>query len=132
MQMSKDLLFNFFSMLKEKIQIDEEVISYINQIFSNKAERVLDVVKRGMSKNVYKPSNRVVWTVMGENCEHIIYPKMYCSCQDFYKNVVVSRKRLFCKHILAQVICEALNNYNTTELKDKEFIDLINNLELKF
>ena len=69
---------------------------------------------------------------LGENCEHIIYPKMYCSCQDFYKNVVVSKKRLFCKHILAQVICEALNNYKKTELKDHEFINLISNLELKF
>jgi len=130
--MSKDLLFKLFSIVEGKADIDEEIIRNINDIFSNKAERVLEVVKKEISKYIYKPSNRTIWVAMGEKCEHIIYPKIYCSCQDFYKNVVVSRKRDFCKHILAQVICEALNDFQVLELEDGDFSNLVNDLELEF
>lgn len=129
MQSTKDFLFDFFSKIKQKGIIDEELIEEINRVFANKAERVLEAIEKGISKYVYKPSNRVIWIAMGENSEHIIYPKVYCSCQDFYKNVVIKRKRDYCKHLLAQVICEALNDYKTLELNDVEFSHLINDLE---
>ncbi|MFX1356611.1 MAG: SWIM zinc finger family protein [Promethearchaeota archaeon] len=132
MQSTKDFLFNFFSQIKQKGFIDEKLINDINSIFSNKAERVLEVMEKGITKYIYKPSNRVIWTAMGENCEHIIYPKLFCSCRDFYKNVVIKRKRDYCKHILAQIISEALNDYKTLELNDQEFTKLIDDLELNY
>ncbi|MFX0057266.1 MAG: hypothetical protein ACFE85_05515 [Candidatus Hodarchaeota archaeon] len=119
-------------MVKHKGNLDEDLIEYINSIFSDKAERVLEVIEKGISKYIYKPSNRIIWIAMGENCEHIIYPKIFCSCRDFYKNVVIKRKREYCKHLLAQIICEALNDYKTLELDDFEFKNLLNDLELKF
>ena len=130
--MSKDLLFILQSKVKEKGIVDDDLIKYIDSIFSGKYERVLEVIKRGIIKNIYKPSNRIIWIAVGENSEHLIYPKLYCSCQDFYKNVVIKRKRDFCKHILAQVICEVLENFKLVELKDNEFKSLINDLESKF
>lgn len=130
--MSKDLLFNLQSKVKEKGIVDDDLINYIDSIFPNKSEKVLEVIKRGIIKNIYKPSNRIVWTAIGENCEHLIYPNLYCSCQDFYKSVVVKRKRDFCKHILAQLICEVLESFKQVELEDGEFKSLINDLESKF
>ena len=104
--MTKDLLSNFFLKVKKMGAIDKELINYIEEIFPNKSKKVLEVINRGVSKYCYKPSNRTVWITIGEECEHLIYPKIYCSCQDFYKNVVVKKKRTFCKHILGQIICE--------------------------
>jgi len=129
--MSKDLLFEFFQRLKKKKIIDEDLVLFLETIFPKKSTTVLEVLKRGITKYIYKPSNRIVWTAMGENQEHLIYPRIYCSCQDFYKNVVVNKKRNFCKHIMAQLISEAFNNYKIVSLGDKKFRMLIRDLKLQ-
>lgn len=129
--MSKDLLLEFFERAKKKKLIDEDLISFLEDIFPEKSTNVVEVLKRGITKYIYRPSNRIVWTAMGENQEHLIYPRIYCSCQDFYKNVVVNKKRNFCKHILAQLISEAFNNYKIVRLGDKKFSMLIRDLKLK-
>jgi len=130
--MSKDLLFDVYSIAKKKGIIDDELINFIDTIFPNKADKVLDVIKKGITKYTYKPSNRVIWLAFGENREYLIYPKLYCSCLNFYKEVVINQSIGYCKHLITQVVCEALNKYKKVESKDKEFEDLINNLESKF
>ena len=127
--MSKDLLFDVYSIAKKKGVIDDELINFIDTIFPNKADKV---IKKGITKYTYKPSNRIIWLALGENREYLIYPKLYCSCLNFYKEVVINQSIGYCKHLITQVICEALNKYKKVELKDKEFEDLINNLESKF
>ena len=130
--MSKDLLFDVYSIAKKKGVIDDELINFIDRIFPNKVDKVLDVIKKGVTKYTYKPSNRVIWLALGENREYLIYPKLYCSCLNFYKEVVKNQSIGYCKHLITQVICEALNKYKKVELKDKEFEDLIKSLESKF
>jgi predicted nucleic acid-binding Zn finger protein len=128
--MSKDLLFQVYRKAKEKQVIDEEFIAFLEAIFPDKSTNVVEVLKRGITKYIYKPSGRIVWAAKGANQEHLIYPKLYCSCQDFYKNVVIKRVRKFCKHILAQIISEALNQFDTETLEDNEFKDFVSNLKL--
>ncbi|NHJ21782.1 MAG: hypothetical protein EAX91_12620 [Candidatus Lokiarchaeota archaeon] len=130
--MSKDLLFDIYLKAKNKSAIDDELISLIDSIFPGKVEKVLEVIKKGITKYYYKPSNRVVWVALGKNCEHMIYPRLYCSCQDFYKNVVIARARNFCKHLVAQAICEGLNDFNELELENEDFDTLVEDLNLKF
>jgi len=129
--MSKDLFFQVFRKAEKKQVIDEEFIKFLEDIFPDKSTDVLEVLKRGIIRYIYKPSNRIVWAAKGENQEHLIYPKLYCSCQDFYKNVVIKKKRNFCKHILAQIISEGLNKFETVKLPDHEFKDFLTNLKLK-
>jgi predicted nucleic acid-binding Zn finger protein len=128
--MSKDLLFQVFKSAKKKQAIDEEFIIFLETIFPDKSKDVLEVLKRGIIRYTYTPSNRIVWAARGENQEYLIYPKLYCSCQDFYKNVVIKRTRDFCKHILAQIISEALNKFEQVTLKDTEFKQLTSDLKL--
>ena len=130
--MSKDLLFDVYSKAKNKKVIDDELISFIDSIYPNNVDKVLEVIKKGVSKYYYKPSNRVIWVALGKKCEHMIFPRLYCSCQDFYKNVVIQRKRGFCKHLLAQAICEGLNDFNELVLEDEDFNTLVEDLNLKF
>lgn len=130
--MTNNFFSNFFINIEKKGNNKHDLINSIEEIFPKKSDRVIDVLNKGIFKYIYKPSNRSVWIAIGEKCEHIIYPKLYCSCQDFYKSVVIKRKRLFCKHILAQIISEALKLYKEVELDDDEFKKLVNDLELEF
>lgn len=129
--MSKDLLFKLFSVAQKIGKIDEELIKFVDTHFSNKGPKIFEVIERGITKYYYKPSNRVVWIAMGDDCEHLIYPKIYCSCQDFYKSVVIERRRDYCKHLIAQIICEAINKYNELEFNDSEFKKQLDDLDLK-
>ena len=130
--MSKDLLFDVSLMAEKKGVIDEELLNFIDRIFPDKVDKVKKVIKRGITKYTFNPSRRVVWIALGENDEYLLYPKLYCSCQDFYKTVVIQKKRSFCKHLLAQVICEFLPDFKESELKDDEFNEFIEDLDLKF
>ena len=129
--MSKDLYTEVFIKAKKKEIIDEEFISFLDEIFPGRSTNVIYVLKRGIIKYIYTPSNRTVWAAKGENQEHLIYPKLYCSCQDFYKNVVIKRNHNFCKHILAQIISEALNKFEIMNVEDSKFIELLGDLKLK-
>jgi len=64
--MSKDLLFRLQSKVKDRKILDDSVIEYIDNIFSNKSDKVLEVLKRGIIKKIYNPSKRVVWIAIGE------------------------------------------------------------------
>ena len=130
--MSKDLLFDVYSMAQNKKVIDDELINFIDSIFPNKVDKVLEVIKRGITKYNYRPSNRIIWVALGKDCEHMIYPKLYCSCQDFYKNVVIQRKRSFCKHLVAQSICEGSGDFRELDLQDEDFSTFVEDLNLKF
>jgi len=131
MQSSKDLLSEIYSKIKNKGLIDEDFVNFIESIFPDKSPNILKVIKRGITKYTFKPSDKIVWTAMGQNNEYLIYPKVYCGCIDFYKNVVIKRIRGFCKHIIAQVICEALNNYQVSIIEDDKFTDFIQHLKLE-
>lgn len=132
MQKSKDLLFQLELIVKKKGMINFEVIDYLNQIFSEKSEKIMKVIKRGIIKKVFKSTSRIIWIATGEEVNHIIYPRLYCSCQDFYKNVVIKREKLFCKHILAQVISEALEDFETDYCEEEDLDNLIAEIESNF
>ena len=131
MQMSKDLLNDLFIRVKEHGIINEELVKHIETIYPEKIPDILEIVKRDITKYIYKPSNRVIWTVIGENDEYFIYPKIYCSCIDFYKRVIIEKKRQFCKHIIAQIIGEALNKYKIVENDDKDFKESLREVNLE-
>ena len=131
MQSSKDLLSEIYSKIKDKGLIDEDFVTFIESIFPDKSPNILKVIKRGITKYTFKPSGKIVWTAMGQNNEYLIYPKVYCGCIDFYKNVVIKRVRGFCKHIIAQVICEALDNYQISIIEDDKFANFMEHLKLE-
>lgn len=129
--MSEDILLKIFEKATQKQVLDEEFISFLEDVFPDKSSDVLETLKRGITKYTYTPSNRVVWTAMGRNQEHLIYPKLFCSCQDYYKSVVINRNRIFCKHIIAQIISEALHNFKEATFEDNKFRELVSELKLQ-
>ncbi|MHA1526661.1 MAG: hypothetical protein ACTSQD_06485 [Promethearchaeota archaeon] len=132
MQSSKDLLSEIYSKIKDKGLIDEDFINYIESIFPDKSPNILKVIKRGITKHTFKPSGKIVWTAMGQKKKiYLLYPKVYCGCIDFYKNVVIKRFRGFCKHIIAQVICEALDNYQLSIIEDDKFANFMEHFKLE-
>ena len=133
--MSKDLLFSIHEKVKKKGFLDEKLINYIDSLFSERIIDIINVIERSFQKIIFDPSKRSIWIIPTRKDPeriYVIYPKLYCSCWDFYKRVVIEKKRSFCKHILAQTICEALGNFEIVNLEDVEFQKYIEYLKLNF
>lgn len=119
--MSEPKIAKLLELVKQRGTVDKVVMNFLDGTFSSKADKIMEAMDRGITKYIYKPSNKVLWTAMGRGKEYIIYPREFCSCMDFYKEVVINGNRTYCKHLLAQVISKGLQSYQTVELEDYEF-----------
>lgn len=88
------------------------------------------VEERRVKKYVFKPSERCLWVVVGKRRIYLVIPDFYCSCDDFYFNVVTRKKRQTCYHILARKIAEALKLYEIINLDDESYRNILNEIKL--
>ena len=113
--------------IEEKGELDEDLIRELKELFPEKHEKTLEILNKGIIRYSFIPSNRIIWAAVGsKNKLHLIFPSLYCDCIDFYKNVVINRKSILCKHLLAQLISFSLNNFEEVSLKDADFTKFIN------
>ncbi|MBS7657363.1 hypothetical protein KEJ33_05520 [Candidatus Bathyarchaeota archaeon] len=103
---NKSLTENHFSMLK----------TIFGQRFCNAWEAIED---SRVKRYIFKPSDRVVWIVVGKKRDYLILPNAgFCSCDDFYFGVMEGRSFL-CYHLIAQKLAEALGRYDLIEEDDE-------------
>ncbi len=71
-----------------------------------------------VKKYIFKPSNRIVWVVVGKRQDYLIMPAAdFCTCNDFYFRVMDKQIHL-CYHLIAQKLARALGNYDLYEEED--------------
>ena len=84
------------------------------------------VGERAVNKYIFQPSGQIVWIVVGKNRDYLISLKdKYCTCDDFYANVVLKKKSDICYHILAKLLAVSLNLYKTYTVDDERYPKLI-------
>lgn len=87
------------------------------------------ITEKRVAKYVFKPSNKQIWIVSGKNRDYLVISDFYCSCDDFYLNVVIRKKNKLCYHILAKRLAEALDLYNSYNLSDDKYEKLMQKLK---
>lgn len=68
------------------------------------------------------------WLYVGRRLDHIIVPKMYCTCKSFVIKVMTKKQRLSCKHLVAQWIAETNNTYRELYITIREYMDIVNEI----
>jgi len=81
-----------------------------------------------VKKYAFSPSRREVWTVQGKKMDYLVIDDFYCGCDDFYLNVVIRRKFSCCYHLLAKVMAEALELYESIASNDSTYLPLMRGL----
>lgn len=72
-----------------------------------------------VKKYAFKPSNRVVWIVVGKGRDYLIMPVVdFCTCDDFYFRVM-GRQIHLCYHVIAQKLADTLESYELYEEADE-------------
>ncbi len=79
-----------------------------------------------VKKYIFKPSNHVVWIVVGKERDYLIMPAAdFCTCDDFYFRVMDKQAHL-CYHLIAQKLANTLEKYELYE-EDDELYDVLMN-----
>lgn len=83
------------------------------------------VEDKRVKKYVFKPSNRIVWIVVGKGRDYLIMPAAdFCTCDDFYFRVM-DRQIHLCYHLIAQKLAETLEGYELYEEEDELYDTLM-------
>lgn len=94
------------------------------RLFEAYGDRFLKAMKlieaHRIKKYICEPSGREFWIIVGKERDYLIIPRLYCSCEDFYINVVTRRKVDLCYHLLSQALASSLKNYDSFKLMDNE------------
>ncbi|MEM3606212.1 MAG: hypothetical protein QXE30_00955, partial [Candidatus Bathyarchaeia archaeon] len=95
-----------------KNKLTDELKIKLQKKFPKTFNEALQLVyTKRVKKYVFKPSNRVLWIVLGRKDEYQVIPEAnFCSCNDFYFRVIGGKKKL-CYHLIAQKLAEALKIY---------------------
>jgi len=110
---------------KLKGQLDQKHIESLTRIFGSRFLNAWKTINEGrVKKYIFKPSGRIVWIVVGRRRDYLVMPAAnFCSCDDFYYNVI-NNKAYLCYHLIAQRLAESLGLYDTIE-EDDSFYDIL-------
>lgn len=97
----------------------------LSAAFGQRFEKALEAVEgKRVKKYTFKPSNRVVWIVVGKERDYLIMPTVdFCTCDDFYFRAM-DRQIHLCYHLIAQKLADAMGYYDVYE-EDDELYDVL-------
>lgn len=103
-------------------RLSEKTRMKLLKLFSKRFENAMTLVdKNRVKKYMFRPSNRVIWTVLGRKGEYQVIPETnFCNCDDYYFRVI-DREKTLCYHIIAQRFAETLGRYTVKKLQDKAY-----------
>ena len=101
-------------------RIKDADLDKLSAAFGQRFEKALEAVKdKRVKKYVFKPSNRIVWIVVGKERDYLIMPAAdFCTCDDFYFRAMDKQIHL-CYHLIAQKIAETTESYELYEEEDE-------------
>jgi len=96
------------------------VLKKLRETFGVRADQAWNLVKQTKVKRyIFKPSGKIIWTVVGETDEHLIYEAVgYCHCEDFHFKF---DSGYICAHVIAQKLGERKGRFERIEMKDEDY-----------
>ena len=91
------------------------------QGLDERARKAVEAVKEGrVKKYVFRPSSKTYWVVVGRARDYLVLPGKYCTCDDFFINVVTRSKVKSCYHLIAQEVAQREGQFEVFEVEDDE------------
>ena len=121
-----DMLNRICKEAKAEGKLTGKSLTKLYEIFGQRFTKGFEALKEGrVKKYVFKPSNRVVWIVIGKERDYLIMPEAeFCTCDDFYFRVLDKQVHL-CYHLIAQKLAKNLERYETIEDHDEIYDSLM-------
>ena len=101
-------------------------LSRLYDVFGQRFTRAFEALGEGrVKKYSFKPSNHVVWIVVGKERDYLLMPEAeFCTCDDFYFRVL-DRKVHLCYHLIAHKLAKILGWFEPIEEHDELYDSLM-------
>ena len=112
---------------KAEDKLSGKNLTDLYDLFGQRFTKALEALKENrVKKYVFKPSNRIVWIVVGRERDYLIMPEAeFCTCDDFYFRVL-DKKIHLCYHLIAQKIARNLCWFEVIDENDELYQSLMN------
>lgn len=112
-----------YRVVKEYINgLSIERLESMRRIISPVAlKKFIKVVVKGRNYRNLSP----IWLYIGIKSDHIIVPRLYCSCKHFVIRVMSEKQSLGCIHIVGQKLAEEKKLYRIIEMTYGEYLKAI-------
>ncbi len=112
----------YFKDITRRKCLTVQALKFFSENYGERFWKALKAVTDGLIKKyVFTPSNRVEWIIVGKKRDYLIVSELYCSCQDFYINVVLRKNAEICYHLLARRLAEALDCFEEIRVEDDKY-----------
>ena len=111
---------------KSEDKLSGKNLSDLYDLFGRRFTKALEALKENrVKKYVFKPSNRLVWIVVGRERDYLLMPEAeFCTCDDFYFRVL-DKKAHLCYHLIAQKIARNLGWFDVISENDELYLSLM-------
>jgi predicted nucleic acid-binding Zn finger protein len=111
---------------KKADKLEGKNLTDLYDLFGQRFTKALEALKENrIKKYVFKPSNRVVWIVVGRERDYLVMAEAeFCTCDDFYFRVL-DRKAHLCYHLIAQKIAANLRWFEIIDESDELYASLM-------
>ncbi len=112
---------------KHEDKLSGKNLTDLYDLFGQRFTKALEALKENrVKKYVFKPSNRIVWIVVGRERDYLLMPEAeFCMCDDFYFRVLDKKVHL-CYHLIAQKIARNLCWFEVIDENDELYQSLMN------
>jgi predicted nucleic acid-binding Zn finger protein len=111
---------------KKEGKLSGKNLTDLYDLFGQRFTKALEALKENrVKKYTFKPSNRVIWIVVGRERDYLIMAEAeFCTCDDFYFRVL-DKKIHLCYHLIAQKIARNLGWYESVAENDELYQSLM-------
>ncbi len=121
-----DILNEICKQAKAEDKLTGKNLTDLYDLFGQRFTKALEALKENRIKKYhFRPSNRVVWIVVGRERDYLLMPEAeFCTCDDFYFRVL-DKKIHLCYHLIAQKVARNLGWFDHIEEHDELYDSLM-------
>ncbi len=118
-------LTKLFTLIKKAEELSEIEENEIIALFDSKGEKAAKILKEKKLHRLALDEDMYIWEVEGKSRKYIVIDDNFCECTDFQVRVLGREEKTLCYHLLAKIIGEKLELYDSIELTDDEYDKLL-------
>ena len=96
---------------------ENEILAY----FDLRGEKAVKTLKKRRLHKLLLNQDLSLWEVEGKSKNYLIINSTFCECTDFQIRVLGREEKSICYHLLAKIIGEKLNLYDSREISEAEY-----------
>ena len=118
-------LVKLFSLIKKEEELSDISENEIISLFESRGEKAAKILRDKKLHKLILSEDMCLWEVEGRSKRYIIIEDNFCECTDFQIRVLGREEKTLCYHLLAKIIGEKLELYDSSLLTDEEYDKLL-------